>query len=257
MAYEMKSKASSGSGGRRGLAKVTTSKDGTKVRVIFKDDPGAPAYIPIEDCPEYYKDGKWRVSLNADETIMYGLYPEKGTFEVKVKEFVSGEDGVPEPRYKYVSFVRDGKDNSYEYEYFMVIAEILNNPASAGMEVPLMMRYNFDAMKEDGKEVACYSKPRSKYTSDLVDFMDAVGVLEFGAIPYSDNILPEIQKRVAKNDRTFSITLKDGWLVNGSIMALESPDESEVPWEETATETPEHTEPTQTPDLEFEESDFD
>jgi hypothetical protein len=230
--YKMKTKSSGGGSAHRGLAKVVVSTDNTKVKVIFKDEPSLPIILDRSDCPENVQNGKWFVTLSSAEDIMFNLYPDKGTFEVRVKEFISGEDGIPEPRLKHVSFMKDGKENSYDYEYFMVIGEIVNSPSANGMEIPLMFRYHFDSIKEDGVDVTCYSKPRSKYTNDLIDFFVATGVLDFGAIKYSDNILPEVEKRVLQNNRTFAVTLRDGWMVSGSIMAIESPNETEVPWEE-------------------------
>jgi hypothetical protein len=254
MAYKMKSKSTGGVKGKKGLAKVILSTDETKVKVIFKDEPNAPIVLDRENCPDCVKNGKWFVSLNSSEDTMFGIYPEKGTFEVKVKNFPGGEDGIPEPKLKFVSFKdNSGKDNSYEYEYFMVVAEIVNNPSFEGMEVPLMFRYNFDEIVEDGEKVVAYSKPRSKYTSDLADFFDATGVLDFGAIRYSDNILPEVQKRILQNDRSFMITFRDGWMVNGSIMAVESPDETTVPWEENTTNVEFSDEEDDTGSVEFQE----
>jgi len=234
MVYKMKTKTSGGGKGHRGLAKVILSSDGTKVKVIFKDEPNLPVILDRENCPDYVKNGVWYTTISSSEDTMFGMYPEKGTFEVKVKEFPGGEDGIPEPKLKQVSFIKDGKDNSYEYEYFMVIGKIVNHPSFVDMEVPLMFRYNFDEIIDDGEKVAAYSKPRSKYTNELVDFFEATGVLEFGAIKYSDNILPEVQKRILQNDRTFMVTFRDGWMVNGSIMPAENPEETSVPWEEDA-----------------------
>jgi len=256
MSYKPKT-ISSGGSARWGLAKVAISKDKSKVQVLFKDDPQNPIILFAEDCPDNIKAGKWIVSLSEDETIMFSFKPEKGTFTVKVKEFVVRDSGIPEPRLKEVSFVRDGKKHEYSYEYFMVLLEILEPERYAGLEITAMMRYHFGVgeISAEGKDLVGYTKPTSKYTSDLQDFLDATKAWELGPIEYSDNILPELQKRILHAANQFSVTLKDGWIVNGSIMSYDEPDQEEVPWEETTTETQAPSEQTQSDMPDFDEDD--
>jgi len=58
MAYKMKTKASSGGKGKRGLGKVILSTDGTKVKVIFKDEPDLPVILDRENCPDLCSERK-------------------------------------------------------------------------------------------------------------------------------------------------------------------------------------------------------
>jgi hypothetical protein len=59
----------------------------------------------------------------------------------------------------------------------------------------------------------------------LSDFCDATGIWKFGPIPWDDNILPELEKRVNRADQEFNVVLNGGWVEH--IYPIQDFDENE------------------------------
>jgi hypothetical protein len=90
-----------------------------------------------------------------------------------------------------------------------------------------MLRYHFSEATEDEKSVVAYSHPKSKYTPMLIEFCDVTGVWERGVMPYKDNVLPLIEKRVMHEDKEFQFLMKGGWV--DSFIPIDSPESEELP----------------------------
>jgi hypothetical protein len=230
MAYEPKT-ISSGARGETGLALVAISKDGRTVAVTFKEG-NRTVKLSKDDCPDNVRPGKWIVTLNENEDTLYNFRPVQGHFVVKVKEFASAENEAPKPRTKDVAFEKDGKTHSYSYEYWVAVLSIQSPEDMNDLELSYFLRYHFGEVMEDGKSLVAYTKPGSKYTGYLQEFLNASGAWELGPIEYSDNILPELQKRILHADKKFEVTVKDGWIVPGTLLSLDEPDETDLPWED-------------------------
>lgn len=217
--------------GPRGIGKVQVNKAKGKVRVTLVDDDNKKEIydLDMENCPTYVQPGEFKISLNSDHNIMYGLHPANGMVKVKVNKFLSEEDKPPAPRTEDVPKTKDY--NAYSYEYFTVLLEIAQKKFK-GMIIPLRLRYHFrgalEEVKGKEKEVVWYDKGGSKYTPLLVDFCEATGVFDKGPMPWKANILPMMEKRVASLNQSFSIVLKDGW-VNTIFTGMDTePDEEEL-----------------------------
>jgi len=230
--------------GPRGIGKVQVNKAKGKVRVILVgENKKKEIYdLDMENCPTYVQPGEFKVSLNSDHDIMYGLHPANGMVRVKVNKFLSEEDKPPTPKTEDVSKTEDYP--AYSYEYFTVLLEI-DQKKFKGMIIPLRLRYHFkgtlEEVKKKEKEVVWYDKPGSKYTPMLVDFCEATGVFDRGPMPWKANILPMMEKRIASLNQSFAIVLKDGW-VNTIFTGLETePDEEELEEEEVDEELDEET----------------
>ena len=222
--------------GPRGIGQIQINKAKTKVKITLLDDEDKKHIytLDIDDCPTYVKPGEFSVSLNSDHDKLYGMYPANGMVKVKLNRFLSEEDKPPSPRTQEVP--KRGEYNAYSYEYFTVLLEIVDKKYKE-MLVPLRLRYHFtgglEEIKGKEKNVVMYDKPASKYTQMVIDFCDATGVWDTGAMPWKANILPMMQKRIVSADKEFPIVLKDGW-VNTIFSDLEyEPDEETLDEEET------------------------
>lgn len=190
--------------GPSGIATVKFNADKTKVRVDFENEP-EPYVLKRSECPEYLNPGEWFVLLTGDKSRMVNARPINGQFVGKVSKFAtSGENNPPTPR----TF----KGDSWEYQYFVVLIEITQGDC-AGAVIPYSLRYHFvETMDDDGKNIAGIGHTKSKYTPPLEEFLELSGIVDFGAIPYEDNILPKLEKRALRANREFNLLLKGGWI---------------------------------------------
>ena len=229
--------------GERGFAQVRIKNK--KIYIKFRET-GNVHKFPRTKSFRKLTPGKWNIRLNGDETEIYSFAPISGNFRGKVSSFVGGDDG-PQPKTKYVDFVRkDGKHIKYDYDYFTVLVEITEPEKLAGVEVPLVMRYNFLEAKEDEESVVGLMSKGSR-TKELEEFLDLVGAWNRGPMEWSDNILPDLEKRILRADQPFMFLMKEGWI--DTLYAADEPEESED-WEE---ESDEVKEPEPVPDDDKEE----
>ena len=92
-----------------------------------------------------------------------------------------------------------------------VLIGITNDCPAKGMTVPYTLRYNFGE-DEDGN--VCYTKwgAQSKHTPLLDEFLTVTKAWDDGPIPFTDNILPVLQKRILRKNASFQFVMKDGWI---------------------------------------------
>ena len=227
MTYKPKT-ISSGFSGITGAAKVKFTPDKKQLKIRL-DETGkvytikySKDTVPFKNIPE----GSWMVTIAQDGSKLIGMRPIMGMFQGHVIKFPAQEGQPPTPR---------TSNGEFPFQYFTVLIELTSPKNVAGMIVPFSPRYNFSEVDEDGKAVVGISHPKSKYTPMLMDFLDATGAWERGPIPFKDNILPILEKRILKADSTFSIVMKEGWVT--TIMG-ESAEETEVDDEEKGSELP-------------------
>jgi hypothetical protein len=230
MSYKPQTKKGEGLfGGPKGIAKLQLNKDGSKVKFTLD----GKEYV-ISEFPEYIKEaGDYFVRLSNDADEILSAHPANGMFKVKVNRFPAPEGEEPAPKTREANW--EGK--AYSYQYFVVLLDVLDPAKYKGIQIPLTLRYHFDAITEEVGEkevdVVGYAHPKSKYTNLLMDFCDATGVWNKGAMPYKANVLPMLAKRIANEDKTFSIVVKDGWPVTIFQLDVEdkyTPDTEEMPF---------------------------
>lgn len=154
-------------------------------------------------------EGEFVITFNVDGSSVVNFHPSNGQFKVKVSEFISAEDEPPKPKVytgKYGDMVK-----------FNVLLELTEPEALEGIEFVHQMFYEkFVSIEnpETGETETGFSSPpgKSKHCDMLADFCDATGVWEFGAIPWSDNILPELERRIMRLEREFMVILNGGWV---------------------------------------------
>lgn len=218
MSYKPKVIQSAYKRGDSGVATVKINGEKTKVKVTFEE---SGKEVVATEFPKGLKAGKWFITMDGDNKKVFAYRPVNGMFVGKVNKFVAREGEVPTPQ------THIGKD--WSYKYFTILLEITKGDNS-GLLIPCMLRYHFAEAQEDDKSVVAYSNPKSKYTPMLIEFMDCTGVWEKGVMPYKDNILPLIEKRVMHEDKEFQFVIKQGWV--DSFIPLDQPVSEELPEEE-------------------------
>lgn len=188
--------------GPQGVAKVALSADKKKVRVIFKDEEGdtKPIDLTADNCPDYVQKGTFNVRLSSDKKKMYSMTPLNGVYKSSGSHVTirHAKDEKPAP-----------KADNFNNLCFNVDVEITAGPCK-GMTASYSysgLHYNFLPVEEDGKSVVGI-KGKGSYTKALIEFCDCLGVWDKGAIAWSDNILPIIQKRIIAVDREFQFIIK-------------------------------------------------
>jgi hypothetical protein len=208
--------------GLSGAANVALSKDKTKVKVTFErkaDGSGGDEHVVLaKECPKevqaYLRSGNFVVKLSKESDKIYSLSPTGGMFVGKVAKFSSKKDADPSPMTK-VATNQEGQ--TYSYLFFVVMIEITEGECK-GMEIPLFLRYNFAEDEQEIKgamrKVVGYSKSleKSKHTAFLDEFLTITGAWDAGAIQYSDNILPKLEQRIKRADKTFGFIVKKGYI---------------------------------------------
>lgn len=210
MSYKMPSRPPS-SDRIFGKAKIKFSDD--KVLILFKLDKkeGDADTEPIKialarsDCPDTVREGMWLVSISKNRDKLYTLRPIEGVFEMHFLDIAREKDKAPVPK----------MNQKFNYLYFNPIFEITSD-AAKGLTVGYRfgLHYNFEGIEDENHHmITRYStplSPRATNTLKLDEFLNAIGVLDFGPIPYSNNILPDIWHRAKKADKKFQGVIKDG-----------------------------------------------
>ena len=253
MTYKMDRKQANYERGDSGVGKIRFSTNGQKVQITLNVPVGKDQFeekifkLDRDNCPDNIElargSKEWQIQMSSDGTKLMSFRPVQGVFVVKTESFASRENEEPAPKHKDVEFVKDGKKQSYSYDYFTVILDILEPEKFAGLTLPLVLRYQFGEFVKDGKSITGFSMG-GKYTAQLEEYMIVSGILEdaYQPMEWKDNLLPTMQRIALHEDRKFQVTVKDGWIVAGSLIPYDSPDEEDVPFDEdevtTTTPTP-------------------
>ena len=191
--------------GPSGLARVTVGKE--KVTVAFKD--GDTYEIFREDAPDEIKAGEYIVSINADKTKIMGVQPPKGTYFAKFVGFSHKQDEAP--IYREVA-AREGTNSKTGDKFyikrhleFTAIFEVTKKDF-AGLQIPFNMWYCFEPDDQYPGESLLIGSGRGK----VEDFLSALG-FDFlnDSIPYSDNVLPQLQETLLSKDTELVLTVND------------------------------------------------
>lgn len=204
---------------RSGKATIKLSKDGTKFKVTFEDE--FSKVFDKASSPIATREGNWFVTLMSDDEEIMGLRPISAMCKAKFSHFAAGEDDIPTPG-EY-----EGKWGSY----LAFTALLTLGGEYKGMIQSLFLAYKF--VEYEGTTVI---KGMGRWVDTLQSFLEAGGVWDQD-IPFSDNVLPTIQKMLLVESKVFGLAIKDGFV--DSIMELpdqetEVADDFESPAVETA-----------------------
>lgn len=189
--------------GPQGTANVVVNVEKELVRVSFisGDSEGETFKLDLEECPESVKTGRFFVSLSGKGDSVYSIRPVVGTFIVKFQKWARRENTPATPKEVVGKFGA--------YSVMTALLKIVKGDQK-GMEIPLGLAYKF---VDDGSgNVAIPTSEKSGTAAEkLINFLEATGVLD-EVLPYTDNILPMLEKKITKKDQPFSVVMKEGWV---------------------------------------------
>lgn len=217
MAYRPKFTKTSGS--IRGISKVMLHPNKPIAKIIMqqkKDEAGnieeveyiVKAEDQDRDIKKMLKNGTWYITLSGDGKKVYGIRPVSGVFNLKFDRVVAEEGKAPAP--KESSYTFQGKlIEETKYTILLTIAD----GNETGMVVPVSFRYWYTETVEEGKSIVSLEfHPKARDWDLFVDFHDAFGVWQYGPMTYKDNILPELQERLKRANRTVKGVMAKGFL---------------------------------------------
>lgn len=219
----------SGTKGTKGEAKVRIGKG--QVQIIFKAEPDDPYTFPKSELPESVKAGIFHVTLTGDGEFL-AIRPLNAVVRAKFSHFYAEEGEAPAWK-EYpggTATTKDGK-KTFSYEAYRGTTAILDitDKEYKGMTIPVFLR---DVFINDGDgNIAIKGNGKN---ADLAEsFLEVTGVYD-KEIPYSENVLPKLQKAIMKAGCEFQVMLKNGNA--DSFMELpdldeESDDNDEDDWE--------------------------
>ena len=196
--------------GPRGLAKVTVTDE--KIKVQFEETRDT-FEVFREDAPEYkITDGKYIVSMDSDCMKIMNIIPPKGTYFGRFSHFWHKQDELPIYRSVAAKTGRKKDGGSFfvpSHLEFTAVFSITSKDYE-GFEVPYIMWYCFEPGKIDPFESDIVGKGRQK----VEDFLMAAGFdVLTDSIPYSENVLPELEKMVLSKKAEVAITINlGGWV---------------------------------------------
>ena len=225
--------------GERGEAQVKGNKKTIKMR--FEKSKNTFSFRRTR-ATKNLRPGRWYIQLSGDESEIFSFHPWSGSFKGRVKEFAAKDGEVPVPKTKNVDFTKDdGTHIKYQYQYFMVILEVIEPTKLAGVTIALRLNYNFlEAKDEQGRSIVGLMSTGAR-TKDLGDFLKIAGA-DTKPMKWKDNILPVLEKRILNADREFHFIVKEGWI--DTLYTMDEPvTEDEADWDDSDDEVEEESAP--------------
>ena len=181
-------------------------EDGTQVPFtvvqgnIWEDEKSTlPEYVPFKIMKESGSINV-RVSFEKGDTKVLFINPSSGELKVKFDRFQAPEDSAPTWQEKEGK----GKRPYREANPFFEVAD----GRWKGCVIRGRLFDNFGLWQEDGNTTVYGDGTGSQ---NLRDFCDAVG-FDYSNTPYSENLLPEIQKVAKELGNEFTIVLNNGYI---------------------------------------------
>lgn len=203
----------------KGLAKVAIHSKTGDAKVNFKDNKTFIVKAEnVQADPVWKGVGFCEVSENGQ--YFYSMRPMKGLFDGMCVGLAAPDDGEPTP---------STKDSRWggTYQTFIALLQIREGKYQ-GATYPYMVSYKFE--NADGVAALPGQRGKSRYTDQLEDFMYAVGAWE-KPLEWSENMLPEIDRRIKNSARHFKFSVKDGYV--DQLIDVEITEEpEEVDWDD-------------------------
>lgn len=167
---------------------------------VFEDEKATlPDYVPFKSMASN-KSINVRLSMEKGDKRVLFINPLSGELRVKFVRFQAPEGSEP----VWVEKPGKGKRPYREANPFV---EVIDGRWK-GLIIRGRLFDNFGLWEEDGNAVV-YGEGSG--STNLKDFCACVGY-EYWNLPYSENLLPEIQRVALENDNEFSIMLVKGYI---------------------------------------------
>lgn len=216
--------------GRSGVANVSIS--GEKVTVTFEDNDQVISCL-LADAPSYIRPGRQAITLNSNNTEIYGARPIGGTYRAIFAGFAARENEPPTIREVAAKSGVSKAGKPYKitsHLEFTALFDVVSGKWK-GYRLVYNLPYGFTRydQKDDDTPITQVSGTK------LIDFLQILG-MDFDAdtLPWSENVLPYLEKLLAARKRQLVISLNEnGWVKDIS----EPPDEDDEEAAPTKSET--------------------
>ncbi len=197
--------------GESGQAQVKSSEDRKTIKLRFVETKNIYKFRRTKNTAKL-RPGRWDVQLSGDNDDIFNFHPWGGNFKFRTSEFAAKEGESPVPKVKKVDFhKKDGTHIKYNYQYFIVLLEILEPKKFAGVIVPHRLNYNFlEATDDKGRSIVGLMS-KGERTKDLADYL-RVTKADTKAMQWRDNNLPSLEKRILRIDQPFMGIIQAGWI---------------------------------------------
>ena len=208
--------------GLKGLADVIIGEK--NILITFKNEDGKlPANqvqhkfsltdVPAPMPPKSKKNeqGSWvadvyYVTLKSANGGIIGIRPKDGVLMAKAVGVAHGENELPKPQVR-------PSDHGDPYATFNLLWEVVGGDWK-GSRIPQFLHYRF-LPAEDGTARVRIGGQKDKRGPQLADILEAVLLPQDQTnIPFSDNILPELDIRIKNSNRLCNLVLKNGYIEN-------------------------------------------
>lgn len=163
---------------------------------------------PDVDLKKLPTNKKYNVMVSGDRTKLTGFRPFAGSFVCLFTD-IKKKPGQP-PIHEFPRN-REGKSAtgpySKDWHEFTANCRVAEAPYT-GLIIPVKLRYYF-GMGEDGNAVIAGEGKHSQYLARFLEV--ATGDLESIKIPFSDNILPQLERYLQEQQRPFMVIMANGW----------------------------------------------
>ena len=155
--------------------------------------------------------GRCVARISSDTEALYGLRPLTGNFFVKFEKFGAKKDAAPLPRLVVEKSGISRKNNKPykipEHYEFTALLTVMRGDWE-GATIPINLTYHFRQYKDTNITEQLLGTAKSK--KQLDDFLIHAGLdLAVDILPWSENILPELEARLQKADVEFLVNLDE------------------------------------------------
>jgi hypothetical protein len=201
-------------GGIYGSAQVRLTK---KTVLVSMDDKknehgaviehGREYEIERENAPKGIEAGHWSVALNTKGDVLFSYRPLSGTFSAKFLKFAAAKDAPPAPQSEPSTYRNKAGEVVNGDPQLKFTAIILVDDT---YEYPVKLPYRYFQEDDKGNVTLEYGKLGNQ-VAKLIDFLDFCGVKD-SVIPYTENILPDLEQMILDEDREFIVKVNKGWI---------------------------------------------
>ncbi len=199
--------STSGSYGETGVADVAVTPK--KIRVVFEDDNLVFDILP-EDAPPYIISGRQIVTLTGDNAQILSARPVGGSHFVKFERFTAKENEPPLPKVREANRVvlKDGRKWEVPAGLDFVSVFKIVQGKWKGYELIHKIPYAFQEFEGTGEtQIVGFGSKR------CAELLQLCGVnFESDTIPFSDNVLPFLQKLFIQRSRLLTAKVEEGWI---------------------------------------------
>lgn len=188
---------------------------GKQLQVIFDEgnevvNLNVDLLPPEVDAKKLPTNKKYSVMVDAARSKLTGFRPFAGSY---IAEFVElkkkpGQPPIHEYPRKREGMTKDGRPYPKDWHEFKANVRLVEAPFT-GLIVPITLRYYFGMDSEDGSVIIAGEGQHSQYLARFIEVN--VGDLEKVKIPFSDNILPQLEALLLREKRPFLLVMNNGF----------------------------------------------